>query len=57
MTPAKMVDLWTHLWMAKIVDGGHLRDEVDATLRDKYASALRALRLPPYMSGEALAFY
>jgi hypothetical protein len=32
MTLSKMVDLWTHLWMAKIVGGGHLRYEVDATL-------------------------
>lgn len=56
MTPAKMVDLWTSLWMAKNVDGKTLRNEVDARLREKYCGALGALRLPPYMSGEALAF-
>jgi len=56
MSPAKMVDLWTHLWMAKNVDGGRLMDEVDARLRAKYLPALRALRLPAYNSGEALAF-
>ena len=55
-TPSKMVDLGTNLWMAKNVDGKARRDAVDGELREKYAAALAALRLPPYMSGEALDF-
>ena len=53
MTPSKMVDLWTHLWMAKNVDGKARQDEVDGELRAKYGATLASLRLPPYMSAEA----
>lgn len=56
MTPSKMVDLWTHLWMAKNVDGKARQDEVDGELRAKYGATLASLRLPPYMSGEAIDF-